>query len=189
MGCVMDLRLLEEGLFEQDMKYISIGFFCISMVLSGCLEIFENEKKEELKAGGESAIDRKKKLNEMELQIQKLEWENSRLSLKLVTVDGGALVRDKTTGLWHYDVQRNPFTGRAFQSFSNESPRAEADFLLGRKDGMERFWWPNGKLQEEGQWFDGMENGIFRKWNKEGVPTQIIRYKNGQITEVILDNR
>ena len=185
----MHLRLPEESLFEQDMKYIAICFFCISMVLSGCLEIFEDEKKQDPQGGGESAIDRKKKLNEMELQIQKLEWENSRLSLKLVTVDGGALVRDKTTGLWHYDVQRNPFTGRAFQSFPNESPRAEADFLLGRKDGMERFWWSNGKLQEEGQWFDGMENGIFRKWNKEGALTQIIRYKNGQITEVILDNR
>lgn len=184
----MRLLLAVEGLFDQSMKYFSISLFCASLVLSGCLEIFEDGTKEELLKEGESAIDRKKKLKEMELEIQKLEWENSRLSLKLVTVDGEALVRFKTTGLWHYDVQRNPFTGRAFQSFPNESPRAEADFLLGRKDGMERFWWPNGKLKEEGQWFDGTENGVFRKWNEDGRITKIIRYKNGQITEVILDS-
>ena len=62
----MHLRLPEEGLFEQNMKYIAICFFCISMLLSGCLEMFEDEKKQDPQGGGESAIDRKKKLNEME---------------------------------------------------------------------------------------------------------------------------
>jgi antitoxin component YwqK of YwqJK toxin-antitoxin module len=52
---------------------------------------------------------------------------------------------------------------------------------------MERFWWPNGNLKEEGQWFDGKASGVFRRWNEKGDLFNISRYKNGQLTEVILD--
>ena len=77
------------------------------------------------------------------------------------------MVKDKKTGLWHYDVERQPFTGRAL-SFSDNSPRGEAD-LKGKKDGMERFWWPNGELKEQGQWFDGRAHGVFKSWDQKEI--------------------
>jgi antitoxin component YwqK of YwqJK toxin-antitoxin module len=52
---------------------------------------------------------------------------------------------------------------------------------------MERFWWPNGKLKEEGQWFDGRPNGVFRKWSEKGQLIKVVRYKNGELIEVILE--
>jgi antitoxin component YwqK of YwqJK toxin-antitoxin module len=58
---------------------------------------------------------------------------------------------------------------------------------MGKKDGMERFWWPNGNLKEQGQWFDGKANGVFREWDEQGKPLKVVRYKNGQIIEVILE--
>jgi hypothetical protein len=154
---------------------------------SGCLDP-DSSKEDELKNNtGDSAFDRKKKLKELELTVETLKWENSRLSLKLKTVDGSSLVMDKVTGLWHYDVERIPFSGRASEVFPDGSPRGEADFFKGKKDGMERFWWPNGKLMEDGQWFDGRAHGVFRKWNEKGNLIEVIRYKNGELTEVILE--
>ena len=182
----MLLLLSEEPLFEFRMKFYSILLIITIICSGGCLESDDSEKDALENKPGDSAFDRKQKLKELELEIETLKWENSRLSLKLKTVDGSALVKDKITGLWHYDVERNPFSGRASEVFPDGSPRGEADFFKGKKDGMERFWWPNGKLKENGQWFDGRANGVFRKWNEKGNLVEVIRYKNGQLTEVIL---
>ena len=40
---------------------------------------------------------------------------------------------------------------------------------------------------EDGQWFDGRAHGVFRKWNEQGNLVEVIRYKNGELTEVILE--
>ncbi|MEK9773814.1 MAG: hypothetical protein VW576_09655, partial [Opitutae bacterium] len=108
-----------------------------------------------------------------------------RLSLKIRKVDGSALVRDKSTNLWHYDVERTPYTGRAVEEYGNGSPRAEAHFLEGQKDGMERFWYPNGQLKEEGQWFNNRANGLMRQWDENGKLSKAVRYKNGDLIEVL----
>ena len=169
------------------MKNFIIYPIFVICVLSGCFDS-NNDVEEDSKANaGKSAFDRKQKLKELELQIETLRWENSRLSLKLKTVNGSGLVMDKRTGLWHYDVERVPFSGRASEVFPNGSPRGEADFHNGLKDGMERFWWPNGNMKEEGQWFNGRANGIFKKWNLQGQLEQVIRFRNGEIIEVILE--
>ena len=131
----------------------------------------------------EGALDRSKRIRELETSLDRLKWENSRLSLKIKTINGESLVMDKKTGLWHHDVARVPFTGRVAEEFPDRSPRAEAGFLKGKKDGMERFWYPNGRLKSEGQWFDGKQNGIFREWNEEGRLVRAVRYKNGQVIE------
>ena len=60
----------------------------------------------------EGALDRSKRIRELETSLDRLKWENSRLSLKIKTVNGASLVMDKKTGLWHHDVAREPFTGR-----------------------------------------------------------------------------
>ena len=158
----------------------------ITIFSYGCLDLGEEK---EVPVVEESALDRNQKIKELELKIETLQWENSRLSLKLKSVNGSSLVRDKITGLWHFDVEREPFSGRASEAFPDGSPRAEADFHMGKKDGMETFWWPNGKLKEQGQWFDGLENGVFQEWDEQGKPLKVVRYKNGQLIEVILEGR
>ena len=97
-----------------------------------------------------------------------MRWENTRLALKIRSEDGSRLVKDKKSGLWHFDVERVPYTGIVVENFADGSPRAEASFLKGRKDGMERFWYENGILKEESHWFDGLADGIMQTWNEEG---------------------
>ena len=181
------LHLVGEALFDNEMKIHFIWLTAILLILAGCLDTDSANEVSPDEQIGDSAFDRKRQLKELKLQIETLEWENSRLSLKLKTVNGSGLVMDKTTGLWHYDVERNPFSGRASEVFPDGSPRGEADFFKGQKDGMERFWWPNGNLKEEGQWFDGKASGVFRRWNEKGSLFNVSRYKNGQLIEVILD--
>lgn len=136
-------------------------------------------------ATGESAISRREKIQQLEADLEVAKWENIRLSLKIRKVDGSSLVRDKKTNLWHYDVERTPFTGRAVEEYENGSPRAEAHFLEGYKDGMERSWYPNGQLKEEGQWFNNQANGLMRIWDKDGQLSKAVRYKNGDLIEVL----
>jgi len=164
------------------MNWNILLFLSISFFLLGC----EEEKKvvPENQAG-ESALTRREKIRELEADLEIAKWETVRLSLKLRTVNGANLVRDKRTNLWHFDVERTPFTGRAVENYEDGSPRAEAHFLLGKKDGIERFWHPNGKMKEEGQWFDNRANGLMRSWDEEGKLLQAVRYKNGDLIEIL----
>ena len=123
--------------------------------------------------------------NVMFLEITLLKWENSRLSLKLRSVDGAALVRDVQTNLWHFDVERTPYTGNATENFKNGKPRAEASFLKGKRDGVARYWYENGILKLEEQWFDGKQDGLFREWGEEGQLLKALRYKRGELIEVL----
>ena len=65
----------------------------------------------------ESALTREGKIRELEADLEVAKWENVRLGLKLRKVDGASLVRDKQTNLWHFDVERTPFTGRAVEEY------------------------------------------------------------------------
>ncbi len=165
------------------MKIYGLILVSLALVLAGCDD--EGEKHNGLAGAFEQSetIDRLKK--EMEI----LEWENSRLALKMPRVDGAELVRDKTTGLWHHDVNRVPFTGRAFETYPDGNPKGEASFLNGLQDGMSRFWHESGSRKEESQWFDGRRHGLLRRWDQEGELIEAKRYKNGQLLEVLLKKR
>ena len=102
-------------------------------------------------------------------------------------MNGRRLVRDKKTNLWHYDVERTPYTGKAVEFQDDGNPLVEAYFLKGKRDGLERFWFENGKLKTEGQWFNGKKNGIFRKWSEQGKLVLMQRFKADVLEETLLD--
>ena len=161
-----------------------VSFLLVFLLLAGCDQGTE-EVEQVVDQSGESALSRRDKIRELEDNLEVAKWENARLNLKLRTVDGASLVRDKITNLWHYDVERVPFTGRAVEKYEGGSIKAEAHFLKGQKDGIERFWYRNGKLKEEGQWFDNKANGLMRMWDENGKMTNAVRYKNGDLIEIL----
>lgn len=163
--------------------YVLTTFALVFLTVS----CFDDEEVENSERSEGNALDRREKIRQLELDVETLKWENSRLFLKVRSVNGSSLVRYKLTGLWHFDVERTPFTGKATENFPDGSPKAEASFLKGKKDGVERFWYANGKLKEESQWFDGLANGIIRTWGEDGRLTRAVRYKKGELIEVIRD--
>ena len=130
---------------------------------------------------------REEQLNTLESKVDSLEWEVSRLILKIRTVNGGNLVRDKTTNLWHHDVERVPFTGRAIEYQDGRIPLAEAYFYNGQRDGTERFWFSNRKMKTEGHWYEGKRNGFFKEWNEDGTLISVEKYEENNLVESILD--
>ena len=163
--------------------FCTIPLIFFVLLFAGCEE---EETKQENKTDKQSAIFRIERIRELEADTELLKWENVRLRLIVRTVDGSALVRDKRTTLWHYDVELEPFTGRAVEEFKNGKPRAEAYFLKGRKDGVERFWHENGVLKKEGQWFNNQANGLMRTWDERGNLAKAVKYKSGELIEELL---
>ena len=43
-----------------------------------------------------------------------------------------------------------------------------------------RDWWPNGSLQREVQFRDGILNGVYRTWYEDGQPYEIRHYADGR---------
>jgi hypothetical protein len=163
-------------------KLISLALCFASLVLFSCLEnkdeqVSTDEQKEQ--------NEKNNKILELEAELEVLRWENARLSLKVRSVNGASLVRDKRTNLWHFDVERTPYTGNATENFKNGKPRAEASFFNGKKDGVARYWFENGNLQSEEQWFAGKKEGIFREWMESGQLSKADRYKAGELIEVL----
>ena len=158
-------------------------FFSVLLLLVGCDQLGDSENQQD--SPNESALSRKDRIRELEDNLEVAKWENVRLSLKLRKVNGASLVRDKITNLWHYDVERVPYTGIAVEEYEDGTVRAEAHFLKGKKDGMERFWYRNGKIKEEGQWFNNKANGLMRMWDKDGKLTKAVRFKNGELIEIL----
>ena len=89
----------------------------------------------------------------------------------------------KWYGVTYKEDKKNVQT--AIENFKNGKPRAEASFLKGKRDGVARYWHENGILKLEEQWFDGKEDGLFREWDDEGQLLKALRYKRGELIEVL----
>lgn len=164
------------------MHYLIVILFFILIQQYGCSDPADTKPEPQKDQG---TLARREKIKMLEAQVKSLRWENTRLALKVRTVDGNRMVKDKPTGLWHYDVERIPYTGMVVEKFPDGTPRAEASFIKGRKDGMERYWHANGKLKEESHWFDGQPDGIMQTWKEEGEVQRIVRFKRGELIEVL----
>jgi hypothetical protein len=159
--------------------YKCSSLFIVLFLTFGCSDSVNTEESKK-----ES---REEQLNSLESKVDSLEWELSRLILKIRTVNGGNLVRDKTTNLWHHDVERVPFTGKAIEYQDGRIPLAEAYFMKGQRDGTERFWFSNGKMKTEGHWYEGKRNGFFKEWNEDGTLISVEKYEENNLVESILD--
>jgi antitoxin component YwqK of YwqJK toxin-antitoxin module len=159
--------------------YKCSSLFIVLFLTFGCSDSVNTEESKK-----ES---REVQLNSLESKVDSLEWELSRLILKIRTVNGGNLVRDKTTNLWHHDVERVPFTGKAIEYQDGRIPLAEAYFYNGQRDGTERFWFSNRKMKTEGHWYEGKRNGFFKEWNEDGTLISVEKYEENNLVESILD--
>tara|TARA_Y100001934_G_C12216459_1_gene708636 strand:+ start:323 stop:853 length:531 start_codon:yes stop_codon:yes gene_type:complete len=138
------------------------------------------------KETGAGAFEQKETIEQLKKEVEILEWELVRLRLKIAVVDGAELVKDKRTGRRHHDVEREGFTGRAVQRFPDGSLQYEASFLEGLEDGMKRAWNAEGVKLEESQWFEGRLHGLFRRWDEAGRLVEEKRFKNGLLVEDML---
>lgn len=159
---------------------------CPSVLLSALLMSCGDEEASPRKETGAGAFEQKETIEQLKKETEILEWELSRLRLKVRLVNGTDLVKHRLTGRSHYDVEREGFTGRAVQRFPNGSLQYEASFLNGQEDGMKREWNADGLKLEESQWFEGNLHGLYRRWDESGRLVEEKRFKNGLLVEDML---
>ena len=111
---------------------------------------------------------------------ESLAWELERLRLKVVTVDGEDMHYLPAKGLWHYDLQVKPFTGRAVNMHENGKPKHDASFYEGKLDGVEKYWHVNGQLWKEKMWLEGVFHGYVTEWDANGKVLSRKRYERGK---------
>ena len=113
-----------------------------------------------------------------------LRWENARLSLKLRSVDGASLVRDVQTNLWHFDVERTPYTGNATENFDNGDLEQKRLFSMVKEMGYFAIGMRTESLNPK---VNGLRKRrwLFRQWNEDGRLLKAVKYKSGELIEVL----
>jgi len=72
-----------------------------------------------------------------------------------------------------------PLTG-IIEEFLNGVLIGEAEFTDGHRGGIQRQYYPNGKLEQEyTKWFNRLE-GVFTEWDENGNVTSQTHWKNGK---------
>jgi antitoxin component YwqK of YwqJK toxin-antitoxin module len=66
-----------------------------------------------------------------------------------------------------------------YYSQFNESPVSETEYAFGKKNGLYRQYYDNGKIQEESWFKDNLKNGLSRWNNKSGQRLAEYNYKDG----------
>lgn len=66
-----------------------------------------------------------------------------------------------------------------YNQFS-ESPVTETSYIGGKKNGMVKLFYDNGKLQEESNYTDNLKNGMSRWFTKNGKTVAIYNYSRGE---------
>jgi antitoxin component YwqK of YwqJK toxin-antitoxin module len=56
---------------------------------------------------------------------------------------------------------------------------SEGEYVDGLEQGLWRDFFPNGQLAAEGHYVNGQESGIWRFWNEDGSPERAVEYGNG----------
>jgi antitoxin component YwqK of YwqJK toxin-antitoxin module len=72
-----------------------------------------------------------------------------------------------------------PYSGIAFDKFSNEQFRIKGKYKDGKKTGEWIEYYENGQVKKKENFENGNYNGVFEKYNNQGSPLLLTNYKKG----------
>jgi len=93
------------------------------------------------------------------------------------TVLSDALVLNKNKGIVFYNGQL--FTGTAISKYPNDSIASSIDYVNGKKEGIYRKWFQNGKLSFEANYVNGKQHGKTYTWWSNGNLRTTSNFANG----------
>ena len=93
------------------------------------------------------------------------------------TVDGEMLV--KWEEVYYYDTESQPFTGRAYSTFEDGTPRYDANIINGKPHGMVTIYHENGNKLFCAKYNNGIQQGLEENWHKNGELQFAIHYEKG----------
>jgi len=79
------------------------------------------------------------------------------------------------------EVSHAGATGVVVQArHADGSPSSREVLVGGRRHGMYRTWWTNGRLRTEARYREGWYHGEYRTWREDGRPYERRHYENGR---------
>ncbi len=82
------------------------------------------------------------------------------------------------------------FTGIAYSVYSESHPSTICQYREGLKNGYELNYYPDGSMELEASYSNGMLNGRFRGWDESGELLYDLWFDNGMMKrDLMLDNR
>ena len=93
------------------------------------------------------------------------------------TVDGEMLV--KWEEVYYFDTESQPFTGRAYSTFEDGTPRYDANIINGRPDGLVTIYHENGNKLFCAKYKNGVQQGLEENWHENGQLQFAIHYDRG----------
>ena len=97
----------------------------------------------------------------------KVEWDD----LEFIGFDGGG------SEIFNYNGQ--PFNGMLLDKDCNNIVRSEEEFINGYKDGVQRYFYQTGSLQEEFSLLNNSLHGLFKQWDENGNLTSQTNWDHG----------
>ncbi len=81
----------------------------------------------------------------------------------------------------HYEINtEKPFTGKLLKKYKNGRKRTEGNYKNGMRQGLATWWHDNGKKEAERNWKDDKQHGVFTLWyHDNGQKMSEVNYKDG----------
>jgi antitoxin component YwqK of YwqJK toxin-antitoxin module len=85
----------------------------------------------------------------------------NRKELELIRLDGG--------GVPFYHFKGKPFTGIIIDNYDNGNLFKEEEYLEGYQEGWTRYYFENGKIEQEDKSHNNkLIEGTYKEWDEEG---------------------
>lgn len=75
---------------------------------------------------------------------------------------------DFIDGKYHAKGQQSPYSGVIYQFYDNGARKAEIILLNGKIHGLYKEWFPNGSLKSTKDYDNGLRDGLFISYYKDG---------------------
>jgi len=87
---------------------------------------------------------------------------------------------EQRDGIMYAKGMTKPYTGRVMALWAVSKVRREAAYKQGKLHGPDVYYFINGKRESEKNWDNGVANGKFLLWFKDGKKRAVANYKDGK---------
>ena len=151
-------------LFESDLGWNGLG--ALEDVID-YVELYKLEKVSICFSNGDYEFVDKSKL-------KSLKWELERKGVLRQETER------RDDGFTYLKGSDTPYTGKIFVNYENGKKRAEANYKLGKEDGLAVMWNQNGTKIAEVNYKHGKKDGLAVMWNQNGTKVAEVNYKDGK---------
>ena len=78
------------------------------------------------------------------------------------------------------ESEEKPLTGKYTEKYHNGNPKYEVNYIAGKKEGLEIFWYISGGIYIQTTYKNDIEDGIWNQWFENGQLKLEAHYKDGK---------